>query len=357
MKRVLLAMSGGVDSSVAAYLLKKEGYDVVGATIKTWSPNACRDTHSKGCCSDRYIGDARSAALRLDIPYYVLDLSSDFKQRVIDYFIDTYLEGKTPNPCIVCNNDIKFGIFLKKAKELGADCIATGHYAKRRWDPNLSRWCLQQAEDQSKDQSYVLFGLTQEQISRTLFPLGDYHKKDIRRLARDLGLRVHDKTDSQEICFVTQRYRDIILQNRSGLPSKGRIVDREGRTLGYHNGYYLYTIGQRKGLGLSHTYPYFVLSVDQKENRVIVGKKEELFKSRMIIEKMNWILDPSLKKTYEVKIRYRSHPYKGRLVDHALHRACFEFDRPEMAVTPGQAAVLYEGPTMIGGGWIQEAFN
>ena len=353
-KRVLLAMSGGVDSSVAASILKREGWDVVGATIKTWSSDECKDERSKGCCSIRDIGDARSVAGKLGIPYYVLDLSADFKEKVIDYYIESYLDAKTPNPCAACNTHIKFGIFLEKAKELKADFVATGHYARRIYTDG--RWTIAEALDPSKDQSYVLFGLNQEQLAKTLFPVGDYPKSEIREMARELGLRVHDKPDSQEICFVRSHYGEVIEKARpDAVPGKGRIVTSEREVLGEHEGYYLYTVGQRKGLGLSDAEPYYVISVSSARNEVVVGREEDLYQTSMKIEKMNWRQTP-VKGPYEIKIRSYANRSSGRLVEYTPGEAVFRFDKGERAITPGQAAVLYNGTAVVGGGWIKETF-
>lgn len=354
-KRVLVAMSGGVDSSVAAYLLKNEGYEVIGATIKTWGSGECRDERSKGCCSIRDIDDARSVAGKLGIPYYVLDLSANFKEKVIDYFVETYLDARTPNPCIACNKDIKFGVFMNKAKELEADFIATGHYARRVWNEAAGRWTISEAEDATKDQSYVLFGLNQEQIAGTLLPVGGKNKTEIRRIAQELGLRVFDKPDSQEICFVRTHYGDFLEQQGIALPGKGKIEDLEGNVLGEHDGYHLYTIGQRRGMGLSNAEPYYVVRIDKERNAVIVGGENDLYRHAMRIEKMNWMLEPKEGMICDAKIRSRNTRHRGRIAHCTETEAIFEFESPEKSVTPGQAAVIYDGPHIIGGGWIQSA--
>jgi tRNA-uridine 2-sulfurtransferase len=347
--RVLVAMSGGVDSSVAAYLLKKQGYEVIGATIKTWSSDECRDERAKGCCSLKDLDDARSVAGKLDIPYYVLNLSDHFKETVIDNFVSTYLEGKTPNPCIQCNHHVKFGSFLNKARELKADHIATGHYARKIYDEKTGRWCIQKGKDDSKDQSYVLFGMSQEQIKKALFPVGDFDKLQIRQLAKELGLRTFDKPDSQEICFVPKHYSSLLEKHQKS--KEGPLTDTEGNAMGTHPGYYHFTIGQRKGIKVTDPTPYYVVDILPIENRVVIGKEEDLFKKSVYIEKINWLKEPESKRCM-VKIRYKHHPAPGTITREG-DGARFVFDEPQKAPCPGQAAVFYEGDTVIGGGYIQ----
>jgi tRNA-specific 2-thiouridylase len=353
-KRVLVAMSGGVDSSVAAYLLQKEGYEVVGATIKTWSSDECKDERAKGCCSIRDITDARAVAGRLGIPYYVLDLSADFKTKVIDYFVSTYVEGRTPNPCIQCNTHIKFGIFRQKAEEIGADWIATGHYARRGQDPVTGRYFIREGLDHSKDQSYVLFGLSQPQLKKTLLPVGEYQKSDIRVMAQELGLRVFDKPDSQEICFVSGHYSDFLKSAGADLPGAGDVVDRSGKVLGRHEGFHLYTIGQRKRLGVTDPTPFYVVDVDAGNNRIVIGKLADLDRKRMRITGINWMQDPAVK-DYTVKIRSRHSKVGMHILEFKNDTAVVEFCSSQTAVTPGQAAVIYDGDSVVGGGWIQSA--
>jgi len=356
MKRVLLAMSGGVDSSVAAYLLKKEGYEVIGATIKTWSSDECHDERAKGCCSIKDIGDARAVSGKLEIPFYVLDLSKDFEEKVIQPFVDAYLDATTPNPCIRCNTDIKFGTFLKKAEELNADYVATGHYARKGWDEKKNRWYVREGRDATKDQSYVLFGLSQKQLEKTLFPVGDYEKSSIREIAETLGLQVHNKPDSQEICFVSKHYSDVIEERGHKLPGKGDIVTEEGEVLGEHQGYHRYTLGQRRGLGLTDKAPYYVIRIEKDVNRIVVGKKDALKSCRTSVEGMNWMTEPETK-DYQVKIRSRHGKSQARLLEYSQNEAVLEFYEGESAVTPGQAAVLYDGDAVVGGGWIHKTFS
>lgn len=354
--RVVVAMSGGVDSSVAAHLLKERGYEVVGVTIKTWSNDDCKDEKSKGCCSIRDIADARSVARSLDIPYYVMDLSVDFKHKVMDYFVDEYLSGRTPNPCIECNRHIKFGVLLQKAAELGASYIATGHYARVGFDEEERRYFIREGEDVSKDQSYVLFGQTQEQLSRTLLPIGELTKIRVREIAQGMGLRVHDKPDSQEICFVRSSYGDFVKQAAPDrLPGEGVFLDPDGEVVGKHAGSYLFTVGQRKRITVPSPHPYFVSEVDSAANTVKLGTTNSLLKTSMRVDKINWMLKPRLG-TLTVKIRSR-HEKTPAVID-AIDGdgAVISFRTAQKAVTPGQAAVFYLGDRVLGGGWIKNAF-
>ena len=355
-ERVVVAMSGGVDSSVAAYLLKERGYEVIGVTIKTWSNDECRDEKSKGCCSIRDIDDARSVARKLEIPYYVLDLSSDFKEKVIDYFVEEYLVGRTPNPCIECNNHIKFGLLKKKADELGAAFIATGHYAKKGFDEASQRYFISEGEDLSKDQSYVLSGLSQAQLAKTLLPIGEMEKSEVRVIAGKLGLRVFDKPDSQEICFVKTNYVDFLKKTApERLPGQGNFVDHEGQILGTHDGSHLFTIGQRKRIRITSPKPYFVTGIDVQKNEVQIGSEEDLLVEEMLVHRMNWQLEPALGPV-EAKIRSRHGRARAEILSFDSGEVRVKFVLPQKAVTPGQAAVFYDSMgRIIGGGWIQRA--
>lgn len=352
-ERVVVAMSGGVDSSVAAYLLKKQGYDVIGVTIKTWSNDECRDEKSKGCCSIRDIDDARAVARKIGIPYYVMDLSPDFKENVIDYFVKDYLEGRTPNPCIECNRHIKFGILLQKAKELEASFIATGHYACKGFDEKENRFFIYEGADSQKDQTYVLFGLSQEQLKATLLPIGRMEKTEVRAIAEELGLRVFDKPDSQEICFVKTSYGEFVKSYApERLPGTGTFVDENGHVVGTHEGSHLFTIGQRKRIQITDETPYYVTSIDAKTNRVSIGKESDLFKEQMTVRRINWISNPRTGDV-TVKIRSKSPKTQARIVEVRGNEAILSFAFPQKAVTPGQAAVFYDGSRVLGGGWIQ----
>ncbi len=350
--RVVVAMSGGVDSSVAAYLLKEQGHEVIGVTIKTWTNDECKDEKSKGCCSIRDIQDARSVAGSLGIPYYVMDLSADFKTQVIDYFVDEYLTGQTPNPCIECNRHIKFGVLLKKATELGASFIATGHYARIGFDAEEKRYFIREGLDRSKDQSYVLFGQTQEQLARTLLPVGELQKTEVRALAEQMGLRVFDKPDSQEICFVKTSYGEFVKQAApEKLPGRGTFVNNHGQVVGTHEGSHLFTIGQRKRIKITNPKPFFVTAIDAQKNQVKIGGEEELFTRSMEVQRAHWLLGPRLGPV-EIKIRSKAEKAAGRIVQIKEDRVSIHFVEPQKAVTPGQIAVFYDNDRVLGGGWI-----
>ncbi len=353
-KRIVVALSGGVDSSVCAQLLVEQGHEVIGMTIKTWTNDECRDEKSKGCCSLRDIDDARSVARKLNIPYYVMDLSADFQEKVIDYFVDEYFRGRTPNPCIECNNHIKFGVLAKKAEELGAEFVATGHYARKEFVAAEKRYCVKEGVDLSKDQTYVLFGLDQKQLERILLPIGDLEKKEVRRLAEKIGLRVHDKPDSQEICFVKGKYGDFVKgYSPDRLPGKGEILDTKGVVLGEHEGSHLFTVGQRKRLRLDNAPDYFVTAVNPEKNQIIVGPEEDLMVSTMIVRRPNWQLNPRLGDIH-VKIRSRHVKTPAEIISFA-DEVVVRFKYSQKAVTPGQAAVFYDGARVLGGGWIDSA--
>ena len=348
-------MSGGVDSSVCASLLKEQGHDVIGMTIKTWSNDECRDEKSKGCCSLRDVQDARAVARQLDIPYYVMDLSGDFKEKVIDTFVDEYLHGRTPNPCIECNNHIKFGVLSDKAKELDADFIATGHYARKGFEASGGRYFIREGKDLGKDQSYVLFGLNQEQLSQIVLPVGDLEKKEVRRIAEKLGLRVFDKPDSQEICFVPGRYGDFVKKHSpEKLPGQGNIVTSQGQVLGKHEGSHWFTVGQRKRLKLPSPAPYFVTEIRPETNEVVVGLEQDLLVEQMRVRRGNWHLSERLG-SIDGKIRSRHSKTPAEIIEINGQEAVVRFEQPQKAVTPGQAAVFYEGDRVLGGGWIQNA--
>ncbi len=351
--RVVLAMSGGVDSSVAAYLLRQQGYDVIGLFMRTGAHDTddSRADHKKGCCSARDAGDARRVADRLDIPFYALDFERDF-DRIIDYFADEYLAGRTPNPCVVCNNWLKFGQLWSYSRQLEADYIATGHYAQViHRDGGVE---LHRAVDPDKDQSYVLYGLRREVLPHLLFPIGGYRKAEVRALAREAGLGVADKPDSVEICFVPDGdHAALIHQRRPGQATTGKIVDTAGNVLTEHEGIEHFTIGQRKGLGFAAGQRRYVLQIVPGENTVIVGDRAELLSSSLVASRVNWLIEPPVAPlACTAKIRYRHSAAPARVTALPDGGARVEFAEPQSAVTPGQAVVFYEGTRVFGGGWI-----
>jgi tRNA-specific 2-thiouridylase len=351
--RVVLAMSGGVDSSVAAYLLKKQGYEVVGLFMRTGVHAHADETpaHKKGCCSAVDAGDARRVADRLDMPFYALDFEQDFA-RIMDYFVDEYAVGRTPNPCVVCNTWLKFGKLWSYGKQLDADYIATGHYAQIVQDdvPYLRR-----GADSAKDQSYVLFGLRRALLPRLLFPIGGLCKDEVRALARDAGLGVAEKPDSVEICFVPDNdHAAFIKRRRPSLATAGNIVDTAGNVLAPHDGIENFTIGQRKGLGFGSAGRRYVLDILPESRSVVIGEKEELLAAGLRAERINWLIDPPAGPLVcQAKIRYRHTPAAAQVVAAEDGGAVVRFDEPQSAVTPGQAVVFYDGDRVLGGGWIE----
>jgi tRNA-specific 2-thiouridylase len=358
-QRVVVAMSGGVDSSLAAYRLVQEGYEVIGVTMQIWANQdpGHAERHPYGRCGVALMEDARRVAQRLGIPFFAINLEREFDQQVVDYFCSEYLRGRTPNPCIVCNEKLKLGRLWEKARSLDAQWIATGHYARVEYDENRGRYLLRRGVDTGKDQSYVLFSLSQDQLSRVRFPLGTLHKDRVRETARTLGLGVSDKADSQEICFVWGRdYRPFLQRWLGKSFESGPIVDREGRVLGSHPGISAFTVGQRRGLGISVGHPLYVLDIDRISNRVVVGPEKETFQDRCGASGVNWIAVESLTEpqTVEAKIRY-NHPGAEAILDPvAADRVMVRFKTPQKALTPGQGVVFYQGDIVLGGGWIDK---
>ena len=361
-QRVVLAMSGGVDSSVAAVLLKRQGYEVIGLFMRTGvhgeedvCDTSAAKSHKKGCCSSLDAHDARRIADRLDIPFYALDFAEDF-DRIIDYFVDEYAAGRTPNPCVMCNNWLKFGKLWSYGKQLDADLIATGHYAQVLEGDGTHE--LHTAADPAKDQSYVLFGMRQHVLPRVLFPVGGYRKDEIRAIAQEERLPVFNKPDSQEICFVPDNdYAALVRRRRPELATAGQIVDTSGRIIAKHDGIENFTIGQRKGLGFAASGRRYVLQIVPDENRIVVGERGECLSPGLIAKDANWLIEPPEGGALEcqIKIRYRSTPVPGSVLALPDRRVQVEFGDPQMAVTPGQAAVFYDGTRVLGGGWIEEA--
>lgn len=364
--RIAVAMSGGVDSSAVAAMLHQQGYELIGLTMQLWNQRRLPELsggHAAGrCCSLDDVYDARQVAQQLGIPYYVLNFEERFEEQVVKPFIDEYLAGRTPIPCTLCNNFIKFDRFLHMAAGVGADRIATGHYARISRNKETGRWQLRKGVDEAKDQTYFLFGLTQEQLSRTLFPLGEYTKAQVREIASSMGLPVAQKNDSQEICFVPNgdyaAFIDAYFREQGIERSRtrGEIVNREGRVLGEHDGVHHFTVGQRKGLGIAHGEPLYVIATEPQTQRVIVGRNEDLLRRGLVARDVNWISIEPIREPVRamVKIRNKHVPAAATLTPSGEpSRVLVRFDEPQRAVTPGQAAVFYDGDLVLGGGWIE----
>ena len=354
--KVVVGMSGGVDSSMAAALLKEEGYEVIGVTLQIWE--ATGPEVEGGCCSNAAIDDARRVAFLLGIPHYVLNFRSYFEKTVVDYFTQSYLAGETPNPCLACNRHVKFGEMLRKAQGLGADYIATGHYAQVLRDPDSERFLLSKSADARKDQTYALYMLTQGQLAHTLFPLAEYSKDQVRIMARERGLGVANKPDSQEICFVpNDDYASFVQERSMGLIKPGNFVDLSGKNLGRHQGIIHYTVGQRKGLGVTFGKPMFVVGLNPDRNEVVLGEDPDVYTDTLWADDLNWISISDLKEplNVEAKIRYNSAGASATIYpggSEADYGVMVHFDEPQRAVTPGQAVVFYQGNLVIGGGRI-----
>lgn len=354
-EKVVIGMSGGVDSSVAAYLLKEQGYDVIGITMEVIPRNLEFEEREGGCCSLSAVNDATRVAAKLDIPYYVLNFKEVFESKVINYFIDEYLAGKTPNPCIACNKFIKFDEFLKRAELLGAKYIATGHYAIIEKDEKTGRFLLKRSKDDKKDQTYVLYNMTQYQLEHTLMPLGGYTKDKVREIAREIGLSVANKKDSEEICFVPDNdYARFIKERRPEEIKPGYFVDVEGNRLGKHKGIVHYTIGQRKGLGLSLGKPVYVIDIIPEKNLVVVGDEKDIFKDTLYAEDINFIPFEKLEGEMKVtaKIRYSAKEADAIIKPYG-NGVLVKFETPQRAITKGQSVVFYDGDIVVGGGIIK----
>ncbi|OHW63011.1 tRNA-specific 2-thiouridylase MnmA [Andreesenia angusta] len=356
-KKVVLGMSGGVDSSVAAYLLKEQGYEVIGVTMQIWqdkNPDAVE--REGGCCSLSAVDDARMVAEKLGIPFYVMNFKDIFREKVIDYFIEEYHRGRTPNPCIACNRYVKFEELMRRAFALDAYYVSTGHYAIIEKDEESGRYLLKKSNAVGKDQTYALYNMTQEQLEHTLMPLGEYESKDkIREIAKKLDLVVSEKPDSQEICFVPDNdYGKFIEENSDKKTTKGKFVDLDGKVLGTHEGISKYTVGQRKGLGLALGYPAYVVDIDIDRNEVVIGKGEDVFGKELLATDINLISIETLEKPMEVKAKVR---YSAKETDALISPAGngdirVVFKEPVRAITPGQSVVFYDGDVVVGGGTI-----
>lgn len=342
-KTVIVGMSGGVDSSVAAYLLKEKGYNVIGVTMKMWDGGAF------------VTEDAKAVADKLGIPFYPLDFCEEFSKNVISNFVDEYMCGNTPNPCVVCNRHVKWQALLGRAKELGADYIATGHYARIDKLEN-GRYAIKNAASSAKDQTYALYNLTQEQLSRTLMPVGDYEKPKIREIAESIGLKVADKPDSQEICFIPDKDYARYIMSKKGLGNmEGNFVDDAGNILGRHRGFFCYTIGQRKGLNLAMGHPVFVKEIRPQTNEVVIGEEEEIFTKELHAKKINYMAVPELTagERMSAKIRYGHKGSPCTVMSVGDDTIALKFDEPVRAITPGQSVVFYRDGYVLGGGVIE----
>lgn len=355
MEKVVIGMSGGVDSSVAAYLLKQAGYEVIGVTMQIWQdePDDIQEENG-GCCGLSAVEDARRVAAQLEIPYYVMNFKESFQKNVMDYFVREYRKGRTPNPCIACNRYVKWESLLEKALGQGADYIATGHYAKVERLDN-KRYTLVKSATEEKDQTYALYNLNQHQLRHTLMPAGAYKKEEIRRIAGDIGLSVAQKPDSQEICFIPDHDYGAFIKKQGGREiEEGNFVDQNGAILGRHKGIIHYTIGQRKGLNLSMGRPVFVVEIRPETNEVVLGSNEDIFSDTLYAEQLNFmsIEDLSGEMEVEAKIRYSHRGAKAQIRKEGADRVKCVFEVPQRAITPGQAVVFYEGSRVLGGGVI-----
>lgn len=352
--RVIIGMSGGVDSSTAAALLLEQGYDVVGITLKLW-PQDCVSRAEDKCCGPQAVMDARSVCHKLGIPFYLIDEAEDFQKQVIEYFAEEYRAGRTPNPCVMCNEKLKFGTLIRRSRQLGGDYIATGHYARIEHGKDGQRTLLRRGRDLRKDQSYFLFSLRQEQLAKAIMPLGELTKTDTRDVARQHELRTADKEESMEICFVPDNdYGGFLQKAKLVEKHQGEIVNLQGQVLGHHDGIEFYTIGQRKGLGLSSPKPLYVIELDAANNRVIVGDDTALERDEYIVERCNWIPFEQPPASFEVtaKIRYNHPGTPATITPLENGRAKVKLHVPQRAITPGQASVFYQDDLVVGGGWI-----
>lgn len=354
-KKVVIGLSGGVDSAVAAYLLKEQGYEVIGVMLNLSQNDEIYLLHEGGCCSLSSVLDARKVAEFLDIPFYVLNYKEFFKEKVVDYFVDEYVSGKTPNPCIECNRYVKFGKFLRSAKTLGADYVATGHYARVEKENN--KYVLKKGVDQRKDQTYMLYTLTQNHLKNIIMPCGEYTKDQVREIAKKIGMDIHNKKDSEEICFVPDGNHGKFISEIKKV-EEGNFIDKNGKVLGKHKGITYYTIGQRKGLNLSLGKPGYVIEIKSQTNEIVIGDEKDIFFNNAIVDKVNIISGENFEDGFMVqaKIRYQAKSCDAKLFRINDNEIKVVFDSPQRAMTKGQSLVFYDGDILIGGGIIKEYF-
>ena len=357
--KVVVAMSGGVDSSVAALLMKQAGYEVIGITLKLWDAPAGEAQRQTSCCSVEDITDARRVADQLGIPFYVVNSKAQFREQVVDKFVAEYLAGRTPNPCALCNDKVKFDFLFTKAFELGAYYIATGHYAKKARDELSGEWLLHKGQDEGKDQSYFLFSLGQGQLEHTLFPVGGMNKEEVRKLARDAGLKTSEKPDSQEICFVPDGgHGDFIAKYlKESAPAAGEFVNEAGEVLGNHDGIHRYTVGQRRGTQVAQGERVYIKSIDAKTNRITMGDNRSLFQPVLLASGVRWVrpVADGIEVTARIRHRHEGSAATLRLVEEGRVRV--EFHETQRAISPGQAVVFYRGDECLGGGWIEQGLG
>lgn len=361
---VAVAMSGGVDSSVAAAILKRQGHEVVGFTMQLWNQRRRlapdEEPQPSRCCSLDDVYDARCVADDLGVPFYVLNMEDEFERAVVRPFVEDYLAGRTPIPCVSCNTKLKFARLVTVARQVGAERVATGHYARVEYNEESGRFMLKKGADLSKDQSYFLFEMTQKQLARAVFPLGDMTKSQVRQVARGLGLETAEKPESQEICFVPDGNYARFVENYARYEmdepdvAGGEIRTADGRVIGEHAGLHRYTIGQRRGIGVASGEPLYVVKIDVPRNQLVVGKRSELYGSSFIATGVNWVAieQPDATVRANVRIRYRAQEAPATITPIETSRVRVEFDEPQPAITPGQAAVFYDGDVVVGGGWI-----
>ncbi len=364
-KTVVVAMSGGVDSSVAALLLHEQGYRIIGITMKLWDYEEVGGNinQESGCCSLSSFNDAREICVSMGVPHYILNFSREFHKEVVEDFIDEYLAGRTPNPCVQCNTKIKWKTLVEKAEEPGADYIATGHYARTMFNTSTNRYELHKAKDRKKDQSYALWGIRQSSLAKTLFPLGELTKPEVRDLARKYDLSTAEKKESQEICFIPDnnyhRLLKTVYPDLDKNVGKGKMIDVQGNNVGQHQGYPFYTIGQRKGLGGGFSEPVYVVDINAEKNNITIGNKNALYCEKFIVDQINLVsqerIDQAIKA--HVKIRYNDEGHPSTLHPLKDGKIHIKFDTPQLAVTPGQSAVFFSGEKIIGGGIIEKRFD